>query len=261
MKQLLYLIPSCIKDSMALLQQLDILELPPGAKLFTTDASSMYTNIDSTTGLGALSKLLRTHKESTDPSFPTEFVLTTMEIIMNNNIFMFGDTYWIQLKGTAMGTPAATLYSILTFGHHENENILNEFQHNILFYKRYIDDIFGIWRDTPCNNWEKFKSKLDQFGTLRWNVENPSNTTTFLDLELTINHQKIYTKTFQKPLNLYFTYRHIQLILKAASKDSSQGRYFATGAKTWTLRTIYKSHHYLSKDYFKEATHLAIYSP
>jgi hypothetical protein len=122
---------------------------------------------------------------------------------MNNNIFMFGDTYWIQLKGTAMGTPAAPLYSILTFGHHENENILNEFQHNILFYKRYIDDIFGIWRDTPRNNWEKFKSKLDQFGTLRWNVENPSITTTFLDLDLTINHQKIYTKIFQKPLNLY----------------------------------------------------------
>jgi hypothetical protein len=145
MKQLLYLIPSYIKDSMALLQQLDSLELPPGAKLFTADTSSMYTNIDTTTGIDALSKLLWTHKESTDPSFPTEFFLTTMEIIMNNNIFMFGDTYWIQLKGTAMGTPAAPLYSILTFGHHENENILNEFQHNILFYKRYIDNIFGIW--------------------------------------------------------------------------------------------------------------------
>jgi hypothetical protein len=58
MKQLLYLIPSYIKDSMALLQQLDSLELPPGAKLFTADTSSMYTNIDTTTGIDALSKLL-----------------------------------------------------------------------------------------------------------------------------------------------------------------------------------------------------------
>jgi hypothetical protein len=62
------------------------------------DALSMYTNIDTTTGIDALSKLLPTHKESTDPSFPTEIFLTAIEIIMNNNIFMFGDTYWIQLK-------------------------------------------------------------------------------------------------------------------------------------------------------------------
>ena len=203
MKQLLYLVPSYIKNSTELLQQLDNVEIPPGAKLFTADASSMYTNIDTTTGIDAISRLLQKHKALNDPSFPTEFFLRTMEIIMNNNIFMFGDTYWIQLKGTAMGTPAAPLYSILTFGYHENENVLNKFQHNIIFYKRYIDDIFGIWHDTPGNNWENFKSNLNQFGTLRWNIEEPSYTTTFLDLELNINHKKIYTKTFQKPLNLY----------------------------------------------------------
>jgi hypothetical protein len=135
MKQLLYLIPSYIKNSTELLQQLDNLEIPPGAKLFTADASSMYTNKDTTTGIDAISRLLQKHKDSNDSSFPTEFFLRTMEIIMNNNIFLFGDTYWIQLKGTAMGTPAAPLYSILTFGYHENENILNKFQHNIIFYK------------------------------------------------------------------------------------------------------------------------------
>ena len=135
--------------------------------------------------------------------FPKELFLEELEIVMSNNVFNFGNTYWQQLSGTAMGTPAACAYATITYGHFENSTILPNFQQNLMYYKRYIDDIFGIWRDTPCNNWEKFKSKLDQFGTLRWNVENPSNTTTFLDLELTINHQKIYTKTFQKPLNLY----------------------------------------------------------
>jgi hypothetical protein len=43
---------------------------------------------------------------------------------MNNNIFSFGDTYWLQINGTPMGTPAAPLYSIITFGHHENTSIL-----------------------------------------------------------------------------------------------------------------------------------------
>jgi hypothetical protein len=99
-----------MKDLTALLQQLCTLKLPPGAELFTADASSMYSNIEPTMGIDALSKLLAQHKASINPSFPTEFFLTTMEIIMNNNIFMFGDTYWNQLKGTAMGSPAAPLY-------------------------------------------------------------------------------------------------------------------------------------------------------
>ena len=35
---------------------------------------------------------------------------------------------WLQTQGTAMGTPAAPLYSILTFGYHENTSILNTFK-------------------------------------------------------------------------------------------------------------------------------------
>jgi hypothetical protein len=70
---------------------------------------------------------------------------------MKNNIFSFVDTYWLQLCGTAMGTPVACAYATLTFGQHENTVILSTFSTNLLFYRRYIDDIFGIWLPTPDN--------------------------------------------------------------------------------------------------------------
>jgi hypothetical protein len=54
MKELLHLIPFYIKISTELLKELKELILPPRAKLFTVDASSMYTNIDTTTCLQAL---------------------------------------------------------------------------------------------------------------------------------------------------------------------------------------------------------------
>jgi hypothetical protein len=74
-----------------------------------------------------------------------------------------------------MGTLAAPLYSIIFYGHHENTTILNNFKDNILFYKRYIDDILGTWKDTTPNQWNEFKTQLVKytFGNLRWNVENP----------------------------------------------------------------------------------------
>jgi hypothetical protein len=51
MKDLLHLTPSYIKNSTELIKDLRGLNLPRGAKLFTADATSMYTKIDMTTGL------------------------------------------------------------------------------------------------------------------------------------------------------------------------------------------------------------------
>jgi len=102
-----------------------------------------------------------------------------------------------------MGTPASPLYSIITFGHHENQQILTKYKSNLIFYKRFIDDIFGVWLPTNNSDWSSFKTLLDQFGTLQCNIEELMNSTTFLDLQLTIEGNLSKTKTFQKPMNLY----------------------------------------------------------
>jgi len=203
MKQLLQFIPSYIKDSKSLISELKTLEIPPGAKLFTADATAMYTNIDVDTGLLAFQTLFSTYKDLIPPTFPTEMFLYTLETVMKNNVFTFGDTFWLQLKGTAMGTPAAPLYSIITFGMHENRHILNQFQRNIFYYKRYIDDILGIWLESSELDWQNFKATLNQFGSLKWNIEDLTTSTTFLDLHISIQRDTIHTSTFQKPMNLY----------------------------------------------------------
>ncbi len=214
MKELLPLISSYIKDSKQLIQEINQLTLPPNARLFTSDATSMYTNIDTNIGIQAFENLFTRYDKSIPSTFPKELFLKVLRIIMENNIFTFGDTYWIQTQGTAMGTPAAPLYSIITFGYHENTTILNTFKSNLLYYKRYIDDIFGIWIDdtttptnynidNPKNPFTRFKETLNQFGSLKWNTEPLTDSTNFLDLTITIKNQRLTTLTYQKPLNLY----------------------------------------------------------
>ncbi len=203
MKELLPLIPSYIKDSKDLLKELQTLQIPPHAKLFTADATAMYTNIDTNMGTQAFKDLFTTYNDQIPQNFPREYFLTVLEIVMNNNIFSFGDTFWLQLEGTAMGTPAAPLYSIITYGFHENTTILPQYHQNLLYYKRFIDDIFGIWIDTPATSWEQFKIHLNQFGRLQWNIEDLTTSTTFLDLSISIKDNQLYTSTFQKPMNLY----------------------------------------------------------
>ena len=98
-----------------------------------------------------------------------------------------------------MGTPAACSYATISYGHHENSIILPTYGSQLLYYKRYIDDIFGIWippeRD-PIGTWNRFKSDLNNWGALEWLIEEPSHATTFLDLNIKIDNKSITFSTF-----------------------------------------------------------------
>lgn len=63
--------------------------------------------------------------------------------------------------------------------------------------------MLGIWIDTTDQQWELFKTRINQFGNLKWNIENLSKSTTFLDLKLSIQQGLLITSTYQKPMNLY----------------------------------------------------------
>ena len=101
-------IPSYIKNSTMLLDELDAIQiLPKNAKLFTSDATSMYTNIDPEEGITTLRKYITTYQKEIKETMNTNFICELTELIMKNNIFKFGSTWWHQKIGTAMGTPCA----------------------------------------------------------------------------------------------------------------------------------------------------------
>jgi hypothetical protein len=92
----------------------------------------------------------------------------------------------------------------ISFGPHKNTEM--EFHPNLLYYRRYIDDILGIWIPSIDNNtrtWERFKSKLNSWGPLKWIIEEPSHNMHFLDLNIQLENSSITTETYQKPMNLY----------------------------------------------------------
>jgi len=92
MKELLFLIPSYVKNSKQILEELQDLKLPPNAKLFKADATAMYTNIDTETGLQAFQNLFQLYNQLIPDDFP---ILRKLRIVMENNIFKFGDTFWL----------------------------------------------------------------------------------------------------------------------------------------------------------------------
>ena len=101
-------LPSFIASSFELKQQFDILPpLPATSRLFMFDAVSMYTNIDTDHALTTIAAFLRTHDLAL--GMPTEALIAGLDLIMRWNVFQFGDTFWRQKSGTAMGTPPACM--------------------------------------------------------------------------------------------------------------------------------------------------------
>jgi hypothetical protein len=51
--------------------------------------------------------------------------------------------------------------------------------------------------------WSNLKSAINDFGILRWDISELTNSLDYLDIELTIKDGRLITKTFQKEMNLY----------------------------------------------------------
>ena len=69
-----------------------------------------------------------------------------MWVIMKTNVFQFGVLYFLQLLGTAMGTSAVVMWARLYFAYHKNHYLLQKYAScNLLYFKRYINDIIAIW--------------------------------------------------------------------------------------------------------------------
>lgn len=67
-----------------------------------------------------------------------------MALVMQHNIFEWGDNFFLQLLGTAVGTAAAYMWAIIYFAIHENQKLIPTYSNNFLVYKRFINDTVGI---------------------------------------------------------------------------------------------------------------------
>ena len=202
-------IPSYISNSEELLNDLDKLgPLPPSSKLFTSDATSMYSNIDPAEALPVLEAYLNefSHELNDTVRNQMKLLVELTRLVMQNNVFKFGSTWWKQLVGTAMGTSCACIYATVFFAYFERKVISTKYKSNFIFYRRKIDDIFAIWKTDPSapNAWNEFKSDLNSLCKLEWNTEDLCESVNFLDLTIWIDDdKKIKYKTYQKEMNLY----------------------------------------------------------
>jgi hypothetical protein len=128
------------------------------------------------------------------------FLVDLLNWVLTNNYLEYDNQIYLQISGTAMGTPVAVAYSNLVLCFLE-DHFLNKIPQ--CYYKRYIDDIFAIVKSKEDEN-----RLIDLFNSQCPSIQLEGSTVDkhgiFLDIDITITESNaIITKIYQKPSNKY----------------------------------------------------------
>ena len=197
------------QDSFELKHLLDELTiLPPSACLFTYDAVSMYTNINTEDCLQRLTDFI--NNSATTERYPhlrPAALVEALHIVMHNNRMIFGNLFFHQHKGIAMGMAPAPSIANLFVAIYEETHLATIPNTSLHFLRRFIDDGLGIWLRDPNQekdeeNWTHFQDLINAMG-LQWEFSKRSADVTFMDLNIHLRNGRITTSLYAKPMALH----------------------------------------------------------
>lgn len=179
---------------------------PNTSVLLCLDVEALYPNIPINEGVAAIREYLRHKGMSIHDS---NLICDLMHWVLTNNYIEYGDLLFLQIKGTAMGTPFAVVFANLFLAHLEEMIIspqLTEESKPLLAY-RFIDDILSFFRS--ITHAESYRTMFNAvYPTINTTGTISENSGIFLDIEIfkgpnfnTTN--KFDTKLYQKSTNKY----------------------------------------------------------
>lgn len=164
--------------------------------LVTADVSSLYTNIRH--DLGYLAARYFIGKDDSIKESTRDFVLKLLKFAMEHNFFYYNGQYFLQRTGVAMGAKFAPSLANLFMALWENDHIFAWECPQLLFWRRFIDDAFFLWKGGA----ESLKFFMAKITSTKWGInftyEYSITSVNFLDLTITKNEGRLLTKTFFK---------------------------------------------------------------
>ena len=141
-------------------------------------------------------------KNSQDMDVTPDSILKALDICLKNNFFKFNDRIFQQISGVGTGLKLAPPYACLGMGEYEKQvfNSPQPLLDLVLLWKRYIDDVFGLFKGSG----EEFVNWLNSLmpGVVKFTAKISYTQVEFLDLVVKIENGKLKSDLFIKPSNL-----------------------------------------------------------
>ena len=168
----------------------------------------MYTNIPTNAAVKRLSRYMKRNQQNF-PNIPMTAATELLKLVLKNNFFTFGDLTFKQQTGIAMGVPPAVAVANLYMADYDDRTTRNYLTNGkLLYFKRFIDDIIGLWIMDPIEQhneylWRRFQERFNLETGLTWVFSDLSKEVVFLDMIISVNKGVISTTLYEKELNLH----------------------------------------------------------
>ena len=129
---------------------------------------------------------------------------------MNNNVFTFGDTYWHQLRGTAMGTSCACLYATLyyTMPYMKDSSCFRNISLNLSTFGNSLMTLSDYGMELECAS--SSSNAIYLLGSLDWTSPGLATKVDFLHLTIQIDGTQLTTRAerSRRRWTYFFTSSH-----------------------------------------------------
>ena len=185
--------------------------------LFTVDVANLYGNIPITEAIESTINLIARNKDRIDLlGLDLDSIEKLLTHCLSNNYVRFGQRFYKQTRGIAMGSRVAPPLAIIFMDAVESV-MLTSANHQPAIYLRYIDDIFGVWRHGSDSLTEFFDHLNSFHPSLKFSIERSDQSeikqVPFLDTLITLNENgslttELYIKPMASPIILPYTSAH-----------------------------------------------------
>ena len=194
-----------VRDTIHVLQKIQSLNsgnhLTPTTNIIAIDVVNMYNTIPHTEGISACRQAL----QSLSNYKRTEIngICSLLKLVLTLNNFSFDEVHYLQLTGTAMGTPVAPSYANIFMADFWRRHItpLPDQPFELL---RYMDDIVAFHNGSSLQI-HQFCSNLNlAHNTIKFTYSSPAQSAPFLDLSIHLIDNRLETDLYIKPTDSRF---------------------------------------------------------
>lgn len=201
--------PSYVKNSMDCIELLEQIVLPNDTPttFVMFDVENLYPSIPISLALQMLFTYLHRKKNLFNYSHDQiDEILKLLEFVLLNNFVQFGERFFKQIQGTAMGTSVAVCFACIFMAALEETWHLITFKTDILFYRRFIDDGLLLLQADQAKALQIIAAfnALDSHIKITFEISNTQ--ATFLDFTAYRSDNSVFVRHYAKPFN---TFRYI----------------------------------------------------
>ena len=179
-------------------KKLHSLQVNSDCYMVSYDVASLFTNIPVHETIEIIINKMFDNNAKVENMNKDQFK-ELLELSVLNSYFIFDGDFYLQHDGVGMGLPLGPTFANVFMAYHE-ENWLRDcpLDFKPIFYKRYVDDCFVIFRTR--DQAEKFHSFLNsKHPNINFSIEHENNSSlSFLDIFIQRENFKFKTSVFRK---------------------------------------------------------------